>query len=74
MTNGLTKGRMTYFHENGMAFQAFNTRFGKAWIGIYTPIDHQYVNCAEVKLDQPIDEKGLEQFAKEYEQEWLEVV
>ena len=54
MTNGLHKDRMTYFHENGIAYQAFNTINGGAKILVYVKIDPQYVLCNEFTIDHAI--------------------
>lgn len=67
MTNGLVKGRMTYFCENGIVYQAFNTILNRAKVLVYVPIDHSFVCCAEVNVDHKIDEEELKCIAVERE-------
>ena len=54
MTNGLAKERMTYFCDNGIAYQAFNTILNRAKVLVYVPIDHIFVCCAEMNVDHKI--------------------
>lgn len=54
MNNGLVKERMTYFHKNGTAYQAFNTIMGTAKVLVYAKIDRGYVLAADFKVDHPI--------------------
>lgn len=53
MTSGLVKERMTYFHENGIAYQAFNTICG-AKILVYVNIDNNYVLANDFTIDHKI--------------------
>lgn len=67
MTNGLVKERMTYFHENGTVYQAFNTLLNTAKVFVYVRIDLRYVCCAEFKVDHRITPEELSLIAIEYE-------
>lgn len=67
MTNGLSKERMTYFCENGIAYQAFNTILNRAKVLVYVPIDHSFVCCEELNVDHKIDEEELKCIAIERE-------
>ena len=67
MTNGLSKERMTYFCENGIAYQAFNTILNRAKVLVYVPIDHSFVCCDELNVDHKIDEEELKCIAIERE-------
>lgn len=53
MTNGLVKERMTYFHENGTVYQAFNTIVG-AKVLMYVNIDNNYVLANDFTIDYKI--------------------
>lgn len=53
MTSGLVKGRMTYFCENGIAYQAFNTILG-AKVLVYVNIDNCYVLASDFFIDHKI--------------------
>lgn len=70
MTSGLVKERMTYFHENGTAYQAFNTILHTAKVFVYTKIDHKYVLSADFIVDHKITPKDLELIAIERESDW----
>lgn len=68
MTNGLVKERMTYFHENGTVYQAFNTILNTAKVMVYVNIGHnQYTCCAEFKVDHKITVEELALIAIENE-------
>lgn len=67
MTNGLVKERMTYFHENGTAYQAFNTLLNKAKVFVYVRIDLNYICCAEFEVDHKITVEELALIAIEHE-------
>lgn len=67
MTSGLVKERMTYFCDNGIAYQAFNTILNRAKVLVYVLIDHCFVCCAEVNVDHKIDEEELKRIAIERE-------
>ena len=67
MTTGLSKERMTYFCENGIAYQAFNTILNRAKVLVYVPIDHSFVCCGELNVDHKIDEEELKCIAIERE-------
>lgn len=66
MTNGLIKGRLTYFHENGIAYQSFNTISG-AKVFSYVKIDSTYRCCAEFVIDHHINGEELKLIADENE-------
>lgn len=70
MTNGLVKERMTYFHENGIAYQAFNTILNTAKVFVYSKIDHRYGLCADFEIDHKITVEELELIAIEREALW----
>lgn len=67
MTNGLVKERMTYFCDNGIAYQAFNTILNRAKVLVYVPIDHIFVCCAEMNVGHKINEEELKCIAIERE-------
>lgn len=67
MTSGLVKERMTYFHENGMAYQAYNTVLGTAKVFVYCNIDHRYGLCDDFVVDHKITIEELELIAIENE-------
>lgn len=67
MTSGLVKGRMTYFCENGIAYQAFNTVLNRAKVLVYVNIVPNYVCCAEFNVDHQINEEELKCIAIERE-------
>lgn len=68
MTNGLVKERMTYFHENGVAYQAFNTILGGAKVLVYVNIDNHYVLANDFNIDHKIaNEEELKCIAIENE-------
>lgn len=70
MTNGLVKERMTYFHENGTAYQAFNTVLNTARVMVYHKIDQIYTLSADFKVDHKITVEELELIAIEREALW----
>ncbi|MBR2131514.1 MAG: hypothetical protein IJ955_03090 [Oscillospiraceae bacterium] len=67
MTNGLVKERMTYFHENGTAYQAYNTIMNTAKVMVYYKIDHIYTLGANFNVDHKITVEELELIAIERE-------
>ena len=67
MTNGLSKERMTYFCDNGIAYQAFNTILNRAKVLAYVRIDRTFVCCEEINVDHKINEEELKCIAIERE-------
>lgn len=67
MTNGLIKGRITVFLNNGnIAYQGFNSPYSNKVLG-YARIDNRYTNMSEYDISFKVTEETLLQFAEEKE-------
>ena len=69
MTNGLIKGRITVFLNDGkIAYQGFNTKTSGKILG-YVKIDSTYTNMNEFDVNFNITEESLKLFAERNEKQ-----